>query len=61
MKIEHIKLKIMPETYEQRIYFCGYIIRETIQDAINSSYEMSYEKLGKILISDIKELGNENN
>lgn len=51
----------MPETYEQRIYFCGYITRETIQDAINSSYEMSYEKLGKILISDIKELGNENN
>ena len=61
MKVEHIKLTIMPETYEPRIYFRGYITRETMQDAIHSSYGMSYEKLGELLISYIKELENENN
>lgn len=45
---------IMPESYEVRIYFKGYITPETIQDAMHNSYGFSYEKLGKIFVEALK-------
>lgn len=47
---------IMPESFEVRIYFKGYITPETIQDAMHNGYGYSYEKLGKIFV---EELNNE--
>jgi len=49
---------IMPESYEVRIYFKGYITPETLQDAMNNSFGFSYETLGKTFV---KELKNERN
>lgn len=55
MKITEMNKKVMPETYEVRYYFSGYITPEEIQDTVLSSYGMTYEKFGKNVIGEIKE------
>ena len=47
MEITEVYKKVMPETYQVRYYFSGYITPETVQDARFSSFGMSYEKIGK--------------
>jgi hypothetical protein len=45
---------LMPESFEVRIYFKGYITPETLQDARNNSYGFSYEALGKMFDEELK-------
>jgi hypothetical protein len=45
---------LMPESFEVRIYFKGYITPELLQDARNNSYGFSYEKLGKMFVEELK-------
>jgi hypothetical protein len=54
MKILETERVIMPESYEVRIYFTGYITPETVQDAMHNSYGFSYEKLGKMFVKELK-------
>ena len=54
MKILETERVLMPESYEVRIYFKGYITPETVQDAMHNSYGSSYEKLGKIFVEELK-------
>ena len=54
MKILETERVLMPESYEVRIYFKGYITPETVQDAMHNSYGFSYEKLGKIFVEELK-------
>lgn len=44
---------MIPDTYEQRIHFEGWITPELIQDVIHNSFGMSYEKLGKMIIDQL--------
>ena len=55
MKILETERVLMPESYEVRIYFKGYITPETVQDARNNSYGSSYEKLGKIFVEELND------
>lgn len=55
MKIIEMNKKVMPETYEVRYYFSGYITPEEIQDTMLSSYGMTYEKFGNNVIEEFHE------
>ena len=55
MKITEMNKKVIPETYEVRYYFSGYITPEEIRDTMFSSYGMTYEKFGNNVINEFNE------
>lgn len=54
MRILETEKVIMPESFEVRIYFKGYITPETLQDTMHNSYGFSYETLGKLFVKELK-------
>ena len=42
MKITEVNKKVIPETYQVRYYFSGYITPEEMQDIIHSSFSTSH-------------------
>ena len=54
MRILETEEVLMPESFEVRIYFKGYITPETLQDARHNSYGFSYEALGKMFDEELK-------
>jgi hypothetical protein len=53
MKILETEKVTMPETYEVRIYFKGYVTPEFLQDVIHNGYGLSYEDLGKVFVEEL--------
>jgi hypothetical protein len=56
MNIEKVEKVIMPDTYEIRYYFNGYITPEHIMDVKTGAFGLDYEDLGKQFIEQINEL-----